>query len=203
MSVVTYNDYVKKEDYVGCVLGITEHNYYDDSDFCAIVWDDKKQAIEEVCYASSRYWSYSNDAFVDATPEVKALAAEYLKKKYIDVYLKAAEELSKKVEKNRLVKVVRGRKVPVGTVGEVFWIGEKSYGRKTVTYAGIRTARGEICWTSIENLETIPVEFDRDKIINVAMGAAQRAIERGNWSTDISISDFTFLRQIMHGESYA
>lgn len=45
--------------------------------------------------------------------------------------------------KGATVKVVKGRKVPKGTVGVVFWMGESGYGK---TRLGIRDAAGETHW---------------------------------------------------------
>ena len=64
------------------------------------------------------------------------------------------------------VKVVRGRKVPRGTVGECFWMGYKPYGY--ISYQanadevikairiGIRDESGEVYWTTLNNVEVIP-----------------------------------------------
>ena len=64
------------------------------------------------------------------------------------------------------VKVVRGRKVPLGTVGECFWMGYKCYGyiaypadADEVSKAiriGIRDTAGEVYWTTLNNVEVIP-----------------------------------------------
>ncbi len=62
------------------------------------------------------------------------------------------------------VRVVRGRKVPQGIVGECFWMGYKSYGRVSawaeevckVLRIGIRDADGEVYWTTLNNVEVIP-----------------------------------------------
>ena len=62
------------------------------------------------------------------------------------------------------VKVVCGRKVPRGTVGECFWMGYKPYGYvrprpEEVSKAlriGIRDAAGEVYWTTLNNVEVIP-----------------------------------------------
>jgi hypothetical protein len=47
------------------------------------------------------------------------------------------------------VTVVRGRKVPIGTTGEIRWIGEDSYGNMKV---GIRV-NGEMLFTALKNVE--------------------------------------------------
>ena len=47
--------------------------------------------------------------------------------------------------------VVKGRKVPVGTTGEVFWVGESNYGGFRV---GLKDAEGQTHWTAASNVQT-------------------------------------------------
>jgi hypothetical protein len=50
-----------------------ERNGYDDSDFHMIVWNEEKGVTEDICFASTRGWSYPcYGSYVDATPEVLA-----------------------------------------------------------------------------------------------------------------------------------
>lgn len=56
----------------GCVISLRERNGYDDSDFFATYWDEESQSFQEIEYATTRGWSYPNNATVDATPEVLA-----------------------------------------------------------------------------------------------------------------------------------
>ena len=63
------------------------------------------------------------------------------------------------------VRVVRGRKVPIGTTGECFWMGLKTYlyGRLHVSQArehlriGLKTSAGEVYWTDLQNVEVVQV----------------------------------------------
>lgn len=64
------------EKFVGCVLGLGENNYYDDSDFYAIVWNEEKQMVENVYYDTTRAYS-PYTANIDATEEVRAKAKAY------------------------------------------------------------------------------------------------------------------------------
>lgn len=61
---------------------------------------------------------------------------------------------------NKQVKVVKGRKVPIGTVGECFWMGSTDYskygdpwGIYTKYRCGIKDADGKVYWTSVNNIE--------------------------------------------------
>ena len=63
---------------------------------------------------------------------------------------------------HKRVKVVKGRKVPKGTVGEVFWLGSychspygDPWGIYTTYRCGIRDDEGNVYWTSVDNVEVI------------------------------------------------
>lgn len=63
---------------------------------------------------------------------------------------------------NKTVKVVKGRKVPRGTIGTCFWVKRYNYSRYkdawgiySDTRIGIRTADGEVHFTSSKNVEVI------------------------------------------------
>jgi CubicO group peptidase (beta-lactamase class C family) len=133
--------------HVGRVLALRERNGYDDSDFYAIVWDDEKGRPVEVEYASTRGWTYPNGAKVDATPEIveKWEAWTREQKAACERARLAAEAALPRV--GRTVRVVKGRKVEVGTVGEVFWAGRDQFkrgpwGRREIERVGIRLLDG-------------------------------------------------------------
>lgn len=61
---------------------------------------------------------------------------------------------------DKSVKVTSGRKVPVGTVGMVFWVGMVNYSKYGNWWSwearvGIRTDNGETHFTSERNIELI------------------------------------------------
>lgn len=105
--------------FVGAVLDTYERNMRDDSDFYAIVWDEEKQAVCDIEYATTRFPTYNHSAQVDATDDVKAKAVAYwsatqratvetsLRRKYAEPHIGAQ------------VRVTRGRKVPKGFTGRV------------------------------------------------------------------------------------
>src|SRR5262249_21704974 len=116
-----------KTTHVGLVLSLRERNGYDDSDFYALVWNAAEGKPEEILYATTRGWTYPNGASIDATPEVRAAYESFL-----------AEGKRKERERNARieatvprvgtnVRVIKGRKLPIGAVGDVFWFGEDSY----------------------------------------------------------------------------
>lgn len=158
----------------GLVLELGEHNHYDDSDFYAIVWDPVKGMPQEVEYATTRGWSYPNHAKADATPEVRAAYQAWLDKRAAEAKAEAAIVEAKTPGMGKRVKVVRGRKVPIGTVGIIFWMKEATYsprfrngyrrGPDTVKI-GIalseqKDTRGrymDVAWTYLANVEVVSI----------------------------------------------
>ena len=55
------------------------------------------------------------------------------------------------IVKGQTVTVAKGRKVPLGTTGVVFWTGTDSY---DTVKAGFRTADGEKFFTAVSNLKS-------------------------------------------------
>lgn len=58
------------------------------------------------------------------------------------------------------VKVVKGRKVPFGTTGTVFWIGMRNYSKYGYWWSwevrvGIKTTEGETYFTAENNIELV------------------------------------------------
>lgn len=163
--------------YVGRVLRDWERNGYDDSDFYVTVWDDELDAPRSFCYASTRGWSYPNGASIDATPEIRA--------KY-DAYLRACEERTRrerelreaKIEahtasKGKRVRVVSGRKVPLGTEGYVFWrTDDDGYGRAKI---GFRDANNVAHFTAESN---VLIEAEDDNWIKAKGGEMRREEDR-------------------------
>jgi hypothetical protein len=67
------------------------------------------------------------------------------------------EEMKREAEEismHKLVRVVKGRKVPKGTEGEVFWIGFTKFGRSV----GIRLLDGTKVFTSFENVKAVSLD---------------------------------------------
>ena len=111
--------------YEGCVLSTYEHNGYEDSDWYAVVWDEETQCVTEVEYDTTRA-AGGGWAKIDATPEVLLKVYRYYKNIGKSLFDKRTnQEQAKKVRKGDTVTVIRGRKVPKGTTGIVFWVGKK------------------------------------------------------------------------------
>jgi hypothetical protein len=107
------------ETHVGLCLEDRERNGYDDSDWYMTVWNEEKQATEEICFATTRGWSYPcYGSSPDATPEVCAAANEYRRRLAINGAILHDQREARTPKAGRRVQVVRGRKVPLGE----YWI---------------------------------------------------------------------------------
>jgi hypothetical protein len=156
--------------HIGLVLATGEHNYHDDSDFFALVWNWEKGEPEEIGYGTTRGWTYPNGASVDATPEVIAAYDAYRASltAAAKVRAKAVEAATPRVGKT--VKVVRGRKIALGVTGVVTWVGTSKFGGRpkylpsylpfteTNLRMGIKLADGSVVFTDRKNIEVV-VEF--------------------------------------------
>lgn len=134
--------------YKGLVVDLGEINGYDDSDFYAVVWDTNKQEPKRVIYASTRGWSYANSAVIDATPVIAAAYQAYKDEQDRQFHNRKRAERLMRVERGKVVKVVRGRKLPKGLVGRCFWVGQTAYGFSV----GIETPMGRE-FTALKNVE--------------------------------------------------
>lgn len=130
-----------RDTYIGATLKTGEHNYYDDSDFYAIVWDVEAGKSRKIEYATTRGWTYGNQATVDATDEIKAAYRAWQKANMERAREELAREEALKPRKGKMVRVVRGRKIPVGTVGVVFWFSEGAVSRWHAAVPGLPMVR--------------------------------------------------------------
>lgn len=70
----------------------------------------------------------------------------------------AEQEMFRCYGRGASVKVVKGRKVPIGTEGEVFWLGDKGWGYSV----GFKTSEGEKHFTSISNVESTSPAYEQE-----------------------------------------
>jgi hypothetical protein len=116
---------------------------------------------------------------VDATPEVQEIweaykAGEALRGRMsrYDADERAAAERRRTVERDCFVRVTRGRKVPQGTEGKVFWIGDSQWGtkvgiglpsedgtfetvKKTGRHGKVYESYKNVVWTALKNVDRI------------------------------------------------
>lgn len=121
-----------EESWTGCVLRLGEHNWHDDSDFYALVWDEEQGEVREIEYATTRGWTYHDSAKVDATDEVRAKAvawqAEQLFSLYVEKARAAYREELERIEVGVEVKSLTTRGKNKGVVGTVETIRNSFYG---------------------------------------------------------------------------
>ena len=136
----------------GLVVAMGENNYYDDSDFYAIVYCPQTDTFDKVIYASTRGWTYNNGCVVDADDDMieeyrergKRTSAIHATKSYILKQLVRC----KTPQKGSIVTVTKGRKSR-GVVGEIFWTG---YSTKGYHKFGIRDANDDVHWVWASNV---------------------------------------------------
>lgn len=144
-------------EYVGATLSLGEESVQVMSDIWemirfAKVWDEAEGRVAKV-------WLDGRDrGEVDATAEVlakvEAWEAVQAAKRAAEAARRAAEEAERErrtVRRGKTIRVVRGRKVPLGTTGVCIWIGEGRWGWRV----GIKVAEDEVYWTAASNVEVV------------------------------------------------
>lgn len=168
-------------EFQGRVLEVYNRDYRAMSDVYtyatfALVWNNNK--TEEVLVnANFECDTNGGRAVVDATPEIleawenyKIAHAQKIAEEAMLRCQKAAEAEAKKPSKGRMVKVFKGRKVPVGTTGFVFWTGIDNYGntklgiatstRKTVQPGKKYASFVDVVWCAASNCEALVDQTD-------------------------------------------
>lgn len=143
--------------YEGSVLCRRESNGYHDSDFYAIVWDEEEQTLSRVVYATTRGPTNATCA-VDATEEVKEKARDWLHDWARRESLRTQRANAEKIVPGRRVKVVRGRKVPIGTVATVYATREREIRGNTIHEVALLMEDGSQQGTYEANLVVVNQE---------------------------------------------
>lgn len=71
------------------------------------------------------------------------------------------EEENKTVRVGKQIRVVRGRKIPIGTEGKVFWMGDKGFGMGV----GIILENGSKVFSSLKNVEVMIADQEFERIL--------------------------------------
>lgn len=159
------------ETYTGCVLKTGEHNYHDDSDFYALVWDETSQQVREIEYATTRGWTYHNKAVVDATPDVRAKAIAWETARL--TVTMTAETLAR-IDLGTEVRSLTTRGKNKGLVGTVEWIGKNNYGpgqRVGIHVDGEKTRR----YLDMDRVTPTRTELTAEESADIAYMARARA----------------------------
>jgi hypothetical protein len=159
-----------KETHVGLVLETFSRTDQLMSDvwatgFYAKVWNPETLAPENVSLGNSEFGVHKA-AVVDASPETKRAFLLYEVKEAHGKLLKELRERlwrvrneKFKLAKGKFVRVVRGRKVPKGTEGYLFWMGTGTWGERV----GLKDKAGTVHWTAASNVE-VDMEMMVDEV---------------------------------------
>lgn len=147
------------------------------------IMDDSVQVMFDMWEPG--YWVWTGDHFeqhcypydgtgvvkVAITPEETAAALAQIREiasKQIEAkFRQDNQDANRRIERGVEVKVVRGRKVPVGTVARVFWSGETRFGWS----CGLELTTGERVFTALKNLEALtandPTDLTADQVASL------------------------------------
>lgn len=157
--------------YVGCVYNLGEHNYYNDSDFYAEYLDFENGMLGYVEYDTTRFGGggyATKDLSFEKLNEWWSSKAKSVR---IEIIKEDLLRWANQVSRGKRVVVSRGRKVPHGIEGEVFWLKEVNYdpynrpwGKET--RIGIKDDSGNVYWTYAKNVDVIaPEQFVTEELI--------------------------------------
>lgn len=128
----------------GCVLGssVRYNSSMDLDEYSAYYWDSKSNSFK---------WEYTDTpARVDATDDVIERYAEMIRVSTLKNLIDEDKLRSKAVTANKRVRVIRGKKLPLGTEADCVWEGHTQYG-----YSAILIIDGKKIYTSTFNLEVV------------------------------------------------
>lgn len=153
--------------YAGATFAETEHFWLDGMlEVFADSWDmeQHKVVIQQVGYYGSDCRNMCDCAWkIDISTDVARDMIRTVKASAAEAFAKAVVEEKNRVAKGRNCLVVRGRKVPKGTIVNVFWVGERptyrsrnyAWMNETETIAGAYTADGMKVWIKADYLKVI------------------------------------------------
>lgn len=152
----------KEPKAVGCVYYMGEHNYYNDSDFYACYIDIENGEYKNEEYDTTRF-AGGGYAEIDLTFENLNKFWKVAKPKFTESIKRSLLREAEEVTRGKVVVVNRGRKVPHGITGEVFWLREVNYdpyGRDwgKETKIGIKDSEGNVYWTYAKNVDVVSPE---------------------------------------------
>lgn len=126
----------------------------------ARIWDPHTRSPSSI-YLSNSEFGGDKEAEVDATPEVVAAWEAWKAEELVKARRLAHEAACDQAHKRLLVpsighnaRVVRGRKVPVGTEGVVTWAGPSTFGPRV----GLRDTTGATHYTAASNVERVGID---------------------------------------------
>ena len=125
-----------------------EHNWYDDSAFCAAAWDIEQRKIVHVLEGSTRGGGSHKLALAEPTEAELADATEFLRAWVTEAvaahtqddfqHPQSFERGTRVVAKRTFKSRKTGAKVAIGDEGEVVWVGIAEFGGRRSVRIGVR-----------------------------------------------------------------
>lgn len=196
--------------YKGATFAESEHFWLDGMlEVFAHSWDVEKHeiVIDTVIYSGIDCRNMCDTSYkIDINEETARDMIRTIKRHAVEAFAKSVTEEKQRIAKGRNCIVVKGRKVPKGTVVNVFWVGEcptyrsrhYDWSNETETVAGGYTEDGTKIWIKADYLKVIdgiksPDRRNRDRFIKeyvrrnvplVVRKAARgmKTAERGRWN---------------------
>lgn len=153
--------------YEGCVLSKhTQSIGFDcyDTGYYATCWDEEKGALVAVMYASTWPGSKNEECVVDADEATRMKVVEAhlaeeiaaLRRQEWREFCTVVEE-AHSIGKGSRIRIVKGRKVPVGAEGTVIWWGVGNYGPR-IGFIPDAYPEGGAVWTAESNAIAIDID---------------------------------------------
>lgn len=155
------------KSYEGAVLSIEDKMWADGMyEEWAVCWDSEKQEIKRISFG---YYGIDGtnlaggSAAVDATPETWRKVLRSFRQDANKAFCKSVTEYKRGIRKGIHAEVIRGKKVPKGTIVEVFWVGERptfrsrnySWMQETETVAGCYDENRNKFWIRADYLKSV------------------------------------------------
>lgn len=178
----SYDNNVLIAAHIGMTVGVFQRSEQVMSDIFemftyAVCYDAATDSFKNV-YVNSDYGTTAAYAEIDAEPELMVRYAEWKAEqeamgaagRFVSNLREELESLHH-IQRGRMIRVVRGRKVAKGTEGRVFWYGESRYGMRI----GIETSTGERIFVDGRNIEVV---VDPAEVATIENDYAARAVEQ-------------------------
>ena len=151
--------------FVGKTIGELSHYWLDGmEEVFAYSWDGEEIVSTQVGYFGCDGQNLCACSWkVDATKETMIAVRNWLLPQAEEAYRKAVEEEKLRIRKGRKAEVAKGKKVPKGTIVEVFWVGEREtylskqyyWMHETEEVAGCYDEQGNKLWIKTEYLKNL------------------------------------------------
>ena len=151
--------------YVGATIGEWSHYWMDGMEEVYVYsWDGERIVKTQVGYYGCDGQNLCGCSWkVDATTETMRAVRDYLLPIAEEAYKKAVDAEKARIRKGRTAEVIKGKKVPKGTIVNVFWTGEREtylskqyhWMHETEEVAGCYDEKGNKLWIKTEYLKNL------------------------------------------------